>query len=80
MLDEKAAHKFKILVLVDINGTLLLRTTAAGAVNCRDAHGDNFFIPENITGVSKKNKNLYKFFFRPGTCEFLRRMNQHPRI
>lgn len=80
LLDSEVGEKFKLLILIDLNGTLMLRTTAAGAAGAGSQHGHNFYVNNDTTGVKKKGQKLHKFFFRPGSRELLRRLHSHPRI
>ena len=65
------SKKFKILVLVDLTGTLLFRTT----------HKQEDFIESNFNVKAERSFKIAgkKYFLRPGFKEFIRKLAEHPR-
>jgi len=63
-LGTKCGDKFPLLVLIDLGGTIFLRTSD------KAAKSGKFF----------KKINWYMFFQRPGAFQLLKNLNDHPRI
>ena len=63
-LHQSVCEKFPLLVLIDLGGTIFLRTDEKGAKAC----------------PYDKKIGKYSIFFRPGHRNLLQGMQMHPRI